>query len=102
MKSTGICKTHHLPELQVADIIDIYFCMQKVLCSRGPRRQAVEAETAHSHVWTPTHRPGLISIPRQWNMQATGEPGLREGAAKSNSAVFNIKQKRLQAEWTQG
>lgn len=76
-----------------------HFYLQKALCSRGPCRQAEEGEAAHTPN-TCEHlsplRSSFYFLP-QSNIQAAGEPEPKKEAAKSNSAVFNIKEKRLQS-----
>lgn len=67
------------------------------LAGRGRRGCSHSQPSTHStceHLWL--LRSSFYFLP-QSNIQAAGEPEPKKEAAKSNSAVFNIKEKRLQS-----
>lgn len=64
---------------------------------RGRRGCSHSQSSTHStceHLWL--LRSSFYFLP-QSNIQAAGEPEPKKEAAKSNSAVFNIKEKRLRS-----
>lgn len=109
MKSIGICKKHYFPEQWVPDILYIYTHTYTLLLTEGSllswalqagrgRRGCSHSQPSTlstcEHLWL--LRSSFYFHP-QSNIQAAGEPEPKKEAAKSNSAVFNIKEKRLRS-----